>query len=747
MPQIKEYPKALSPYIFHKLGLAFSGNEGDEALADCPFCGREGKFSVNSGTGLWKCFICGEDGNAYSFIRKFLEDCEKSTSGYESLAANRNLLDAQSLVTWRICKSITSNNWLVPGYGIDRSVNQLYSYAKVENRNLLLLTPTLGHQLFGLGVTFDPSKPNILICEGIWDTICLWEVFSQVKKTNNGLAITANPSMSLLSDTNIIGVPGCGVFFDKWSPLFSGKNVTLLYDNDHDRKHPKTGKIIPSAGYEGMKRTCGILSSSEKPPANISYLEWCPGARYDSKLPSGYDLRDALTKSGGSIGHVIKALETILSKIKPAPKEWLIRDARGLKSEVKQDLELIPCSKYSDLAMTCRKAMKWTTGLDGGLSIMLASIVSTTQVGDQLWVKIYGPASCGKSTLCEAVSSCKKYVHAVSTLNGFYSGYMNGEAGGEDHSLIAKLIGKTLVTKDGDTILKAPNREQILSEARDIYDTVSRTSFKNKASKEYTGVRMTWILCGTAALRELDASELGARFLDYVIMEGIDDELEDEILWRVANREERNVSIQVDEKVESQQSPAMTLMMKTTGGYIKYLRENASSLYKGVEMSEDAMKKCTVMAKFIAHMRARPARRQDEIVEREFAARLVSQLIRLSKSLAVVLNRRSVDEVVMERVKKVVMDTSRGVTLRIFQRMFEAGTKGISIGGLAHLVDLTDDKVRYLLRFLKLLGVVSNYQINSGGVRGHIKWRVTSKLAKIYENIMGETYEDTLEDD
>ena len=143
-----------------------------------------------------------------------------------------------------------------------------------------------------------------------------------------------------------------------------------------------------------------------------------------------------------------------------------------------------------------RKALKWTDGLDCALSVMLASVTSTMQVGDQLWVKIIGPASCGKSTLCEALSVNDKYILAKSTIRGFHSGYKSDRDGTEDNSLIVQVRNKTLITKDGDTILQSPNLGQILSDARDLYDCTTRSHYKNKMGKDYVGVRMTWILCG-----------------------------------------------------------------------------------------------------------------------------------------------------------------------------------------------------------------------------------------------------------
>ncbi len=395
----------------------------------------------------------------------------------------------------------------------------------------------------------------------------------------------------------------------------------------------------------------------------------------------------------------------------------------------------IPCNNYKQLVNSWRKALQWTPGLDCSLSVMLASIASTRSVGDQLWVKIIGPASCGKSTLCEAISVNTRYVLAKSTIRGFHTGFSDGSD--DDHSLIAKLKDMTLVTKDGDTLLQSPNLGQILSEARDIYDTTSRTSYRNKVDRDYSGVRMTWILCGTNSLRSLDSSELGERFLDCVVMEGIDDELEDDILWRVVNRVDRNMALESDGNPENRYEPELAYAMQLTGGYVDHLRENATELLSQVEMDNSAKRMCVHLGKFVAYMRARPSKRQEETVEREFGARLVSQHTRLAKCLAIVLNAKDVDEEVMDRTKTVALHTSRGQTLDIVRSLYKF-RKGLESRTIAMRTNRTDTETRSILRFLKSLGVV---EINSGATKrgarhSRGKWVLTEKIRLLYKKVM-----------
>lgn len=408
------------------------------------------------------------------------------------------------------------------------------------------------------------------------------------------------------------------------------------------------------------------------------------------------------------------------------------------------DMQCTPCSSYDELIESWQKAMQWTFGLDYALSVMLASITSTPTVGDQLWVKILGPAACGKSTLCEAVSISKEYIIAKSTIRGFHSGMRSED--GKDNSLVSMLPGMTLVTKDGDTLLQSPNLGQILAEARDLYDSTARTHYRNGSGLDYNNVRMTWILCGTSSLRQIDSSELGERFLDAVIMDRIDDELEDQILWRVANRAESNLAIEADNAPGGQQyEPALAHAMRLTGGYVAYLRENAAELATHVKMSDDMKRLCTRLGKFVAFMRARPSTKQDESAERELASRLVSQLVRLAICLAIALNRKEVDAEVMKRVRKVALDTSRGQTMVIAEHLFKF-SDGLDPRTISVLAARPDEKVRTMLWFLRKIDMVELYEAPPvKGVKQKPKWRLTDKIRKLYYDVVvdGEQYPDS----
>lgn len=724
MPTLNDTtPEQLKPYTFHGMDLTWRATDKN-AIGDCPWCGGEGKFRVRITDGLWRCLLCAEGsakggGNSLSFVRLLHQRslAETTDSDYEELKDDRAIVNKATLKKWQVAKSILNSAWLIPGYNPSGEVFTLYK----RGISAPFPTPTLGHHLHGVNLYKKKAKA-VYLCEGPWDAMALWEVLgAAVPNEEDGL--TYNPLQAkscLRAFGNVLAVPGCNTFMESWLPLFKGKDVCILFDSDHPKKNRKTEKLMPPAGYTALKRIAGIVA---KVASSVTYLHW--GDRgYDPDLPTGHDVRDWLKATTGGLRGRVTRLGQLFGKTAEAPTEWL------KTAEVSvEGVQLVSerCTDYAQLTKAWRDAMYWTDGLNSALACMLASSASTMRVGSQLWMKILGPASCGKSTLCEALSVNQDYVLAKSTIRGFHSGHGDGK---EDTSLISQLGGKSLVTKDGDTLLQAPNLGQILSEGRDIYDTVSRTSYRNKASKDYSGVRMTWLLCGTSSLRSIDDSELGERFLDCVIMDGIDDEVEDRILMRVAERAIANMGIEFDGSAGKQYGPETIRAMQLTGGYVSYLREEASHRFADIHWSPEKVQYCTRLGKFVAYMRARPSKKQDESHEREFAARLVEQHIRLAQSLAVVMNKDEVDDAVIEVTRKVALDTSRGPVFDMTREM-DRNIEGLEPRGVALLTALPDRKVLDLMKFLQKIGGVSQM-----GTSRRKKYTVSPVVRSLYREIV-----------
>ncbi len=397
---------------------------------------------------------------------------------------------------------------------------------------------------------------------------------------------------------------------------------------------------------------------------------------------------------------------------------------------------MLPCGSWPELILSWREALKWTPGLEHALAVITAAAASVKVVGDQLWVKVISPPSSGKSVLAEALSTNRERVKAVSVFRGFYSGYQADKEGTENFSLLEQIAGKALVVKDGDTILTLPNRQQVLGQGRDLYDTVGRAQYNNRMSKDWEGIRFAWILCGTKSLRALDHSELGQRFLDCRIMDEVDGELEEEIGWRKINQV-RSGLYEVDGRADAQEAPEMTAAKRLTGGFLEHLRANMGGLLSGLAMSDAAARKIMAWGQFIAYLRARPSKLQDEEESgREMSARLISQLGKLALCLAVVLGKKEVDADVLGRVKRVVKETSAGRTLAMVRRLAEAGKAGCSAAALSVWTGDGETKERELLRFLGKIGAVMPIKTAGRGTAPRVKWRLTEQLAALCEETL-----------
>lgn len=762
MPVKTTTPEQLKPYLFHGVNVDYQDGK-KEATGDCPFCGREGKFSINVETGLSRCYVCNEGAETSRlklnkglspvvFLRKLWDTCNAvvDARGLEELRRDRRLLYAATLANWGVTKSILTGEWLIPAYGSGEKLDQLYRYVQTpKGKRTPLATTGLEHALHGVPL-YDPSKPVVVLCEGPWDGMVLRELLALVKRGDGTLglldegplSLTSSEARSLLATTNVLATPGCNVFDERWLSLFAGKIVVILFDNDYPKTHPVTGAISPPAGFSGAKRVANLLAAAEEKPKAIHYLEWGDSEKgYDPSLPHGYDVRDLLTNSGKDTTSTSRLvnLSTLTDLIVPIPEDWVKGRSPVAKSSGAPDLELKPCSEYRVLTNSWRKSMKWLDGLDVGLSVMLATITSTKLRGDQLWIKLIGPPSSGKSVLCEAVSVNKQYVTARSVIRGFSSGFKLRDES-EDNGLIPKIKNKTLVTKDGDTLLQSPNLGQVLSEARDLFDGVTRTEYRNRMGKIHEGLRVTWILAGTESLRLLDSSELGERFVDVVVIDEITAELENEVGWRVALRASRDMNFESDGTAESWEGPDMTEAKQLTGGYVDYLRKNAPELVSGIIVSDASLRKCQAYARFVSYIRARPSSRQKEKAQRELSYRLISQFVRLAKCLAVVLNRNELDEEVMRRVRKVALDTARGRTLEIARHLYESmfnreegDPGGMTIEALHIKTGEPEGEIRSLLLFLRRIKAIRSENVAMAGGSTRKRFYLTDDVRELYK--------------
>jgi hypothetical protein len=740
-------PDQLKPYV--ALGVDISWREGQkEAVGECPFCGKENKFSVNTKTGLAHCKHAGcEANNGFNpstFVSAFHEVCLKGTrlNDYETLAAEKNLLRPEILAEWGLCKNYIDGLWLLPGYITEGehkgAVRQLYRYMKdAKGHRRFIPTAGLGHHLLGYG-SFDPNKKTVYICEGVFDGAALKETLRYTKKVASGnkncYKLTGDSQLCMLADANVVAVPNACTFLPSWATILDGKTVYFLYDNDHPTKNERTGDYTEPAGYAGMRR--GVLEVAKSARTDgLYYLRWQRNnddVGYDPKLPNGFDVRDHLSNGTTTLEARAAKVGSLLAKTAEAPEEWIIKSDNSKEATI----PTAPCISWDELIRAWKEAMEWSYGHDVGLSVMMAAAASTPFKGEQLWVRMMSPPSTGKTWFAEAMGTAKRHVVAKSTIRGFASG-KTGDGPGGDISLLGELLGKTFILKDGDTLLRSPTKDVILAEARDIYDGSFRTHYRSGSGRCYENIRMVWILCGTSSLHALDTSELGERFLSCTIMKKAEEKFEQSINDMVFLRTLRNSrqSHLNNGTVESQYDEKQYRAYQLTGGYLEWLWEHATELLDKV--SENATveqgRYVSDLAVFVAHMRARPSRSQDDTTDRELSARLVAQMSRLMLFLSVVMGKDSPDQEVLARVRKVAIDTAEGKTLTFCKCLYKAGQEGMDSRSIAKATPHTDAQVRDYMRFLRSIDVIETFQPQNGA---SLRYRLTARVRRLYRLVI-----------
>lgn len=614
-------------------------------------------------------------------------------------------------------------------------------------------------------------------CEGPWDAMALWELLRCARRADDGgVEFTGDPDASLAASANVLAIPGCGAVgepFRRWAGTFAGKRLFLLFDSDHPKVVCKkcrgkpystvehaacprcggretAGKAVVAGLERGLMPAVAILGAlpAADQPSEVHHLHW-GDAGYDPELPSGYDVRDLLTKGlPAAVDARLPRLGRLLGMLRPVPASLVAGGSTARPGAVNPDL--LPCETWHDCVNACRKAMKWPAPgeeHDKGLSFMLAIAASTMSVGIQLWGTCVSQASSGKTELAMALAPDKEHVVCISDFTGLHSGYKSDKEGTEDHSLMAKLHGKLLIVKEANLLLQKPNLMELLGQLRDAYDTMTDVHYKHGVVRNYAGHRFTVLLCGTELLKALDQTDLGERTLCCRIVDDMDPVLEREITLRKIRQQAREMSIRADGTFESRAGPETVTMQRTVAGYLQHLMTNAQRLLDQLEPAPDAEERLADYAEFVAFMRARPSSRHRETAERELSFRLGQQFVRLASCLAIVLNRGSMcDPDVMKRVHGVTMDTARGRSFELCRRLHVVGEGGMDGRALAiqtgkeYKLERGGEASEYrLLCFLRDIKAVKPFP--SPDQPGATFWRLTPRLRRLFDAVVGEVEE------
>lgn len=309
--------------FYHSFGLTLkNASDPEEFVTDCPFCGAERHMFISKTTGLYGCLVCPKKGNHYTFLGDLYEESLKLTKSldYDNLSRNRGLTK-KTLEVAGLAKSILKPGaWLLPSRNEQGAITNLYqaiptgelqhascksiqsppprrsvglSQSGNNSRGKSLPPPRRktppprrngqpgnGVSLHGtteslckyelrsaptpcvqqlLGAEYLDSQKNVILVEGHWDRLAVWETLASLEVVKKGtgnfftwevrpLRGIPNYFNELLSEVAVLGVPGANIFKSEWAKKLRGRHLVLLYDNDNDRV------ICPKCrGTEGYK--------------------------------------------------------------------------------------------------------------------------------------------------------------------------------------------------------------------------------------------------------------------------------------------------------------------------------------------------------------------------------------------------------------------------------------------------------------------------------------------------------------
>ena len=657
---------------FAQHGVDFESNSGKQASGTCPWCGKKGKFFVNVETRLWDCKVCGLSGNWEQFLEHaHIEDRTRFKAAVTRPLAQERGISAQTFRAFGF-------GW----NGVD------YTYPVRDSKKIVDLRR---YRLGKRGLATKGSKTGLIspekrldsqrvwICEGEWDALALYEIL-------RGCGVKED----------VYAVCGAGNFPKAMVDLFKGKEVVLCFDHD-------------TPGQRGLVRTWDILAGVA---AHRLRLVWPP----ELGLPDGFDLRDMYHDNQRKPKEAYQSLKRMLSDSSPeGTTTETIVDAEPADKDVIDDK-----GKGMKPSTVLREFKKWMVMESGEvLDVMFGAVFANRIESDPFWMFFVAPPGGSKSEfLMTLANSPLVHLEGGLTPHSLISGM--DVRGGQDPSLIPKIIGKTLVIKDVTTVLQMPQiqRDEVFSILRDAYDGRCGKAFGNGISRRYEG--HFGIIGGVTPA--IDASVhhstiLGERFVKY----------------RIPIRGKITKAKKACRRVLDNLTSKRTMREEMLEISRKVLDRPVSPEHYP-EISDSYKDKIVELAQWVSNMRGFVARdRYTRTVEAkptaEVATRLSGQLAILAMGIGIYHQKNKVDEAIYRVVAKVARDTAPPLAELMVRHLYvHRHEKPATTAEVREWAGMPERTCLYALQDLEMLNVL-RYDGHAG------EWRLNTNMVRLMDDL------------
>ncbi len=657
-------------------GVRFTKQSGDQRIGDCPFSGKKEKFYVNANNGLWDSKTAGLAGNFQWFLEKIAKQNEEQLSGDEK--AQRALAIARGLPRsafegWGI--GWNGQFYTIPirnGRGVIVDLRRYRPGGKAQS------TPGASTGLIGAERLAESRRgEQVFVCEGEWDAIALQFLLNKLGV--GGVCV---------------GVPGANTFKKEWIPLFDGKPVQTLYDND---EAGESGELIAKQRLTGVAK-------------ELSYIQWPVGT------PDGFDVRDWV-RHGIVVKKVPRGCWTNLQKLFiDTPRRLRKVKVETPEEAKKKGKKALPPVAWPELSATFRKWLHLKS--DDPLAVVFGTAMANRLDGDPLWLFLVGPPGSLKSELCLAMSAAELcYPLSSLTPHALVSG--SSFQNGEDPSLLPKLDGKVLVIKDFTTVLgmHPTTRDEIFSQLRDAYDGEHQKQFGNGIIRRYKS--HFGIVAGvTPAIDQFSSlAGLGERFLKYRLEKNLRHEDEEARIRRAI----KNVSHEVGMRDELQEVSARFLAREAKLPAVDPVIE---SRIVRLAMLTARLRGIVARDKYNAQLQTSKA-------SYEVGTRVGKQLTKLAFGVAMFYGAKVVDERAFNIVAQVALSSAPDKVEEVVRTLYENTEPGeaLKTKEVAEKAEkLTQSTVFRCLQDLYMLGLVEQLGI---GLR--YQWSLPLRIRELID--------------
>jgi len=339
------------------------------------------------------------------------------------------------------------------------------------------------------------------------------------------------------------------------------------------------------------------------------------------------------------------------------------------------------------------------------LDVILAGVIGEKIGGDPLWLFLIAPPGGSKTELLRSFKGDYSYHLSDMTSKTLISGLMlgNGKLRKKVKDLLPQLNGKVLIFKDFTTILEKnrDERNEIIAQFREAYDG----SFSKKVGTldEVISYDSRFgLIAGVTPVIDKHwkvMQQLGERFL--------------KIRWR-------ENSDKVTKK--SRENEGSEVFMR------KELTENSNKFIQNLDLSinpefDDSKygDRVSLLAKFIAFARTPLSLSHDNseffheyIPTPEMPTRLVKQLKKLSRALALIRQKKEVGEEEIKTLKRVTKDTippDRLAVLEVIIALQNETLEGCKRSSIVHLIKMPRASIELVLKQLVLLDLVKENKV------------------------------------